>query len=67
MWRACREARLFEDVEYGQWGLALLSPIASKEMTEEEILSEWIERDEVVIGKSIGDQELVILAPSKQG
>jgi hypothetical protein len=32
-WSVSRESRLFEDVDYGQWGLVLLSPAASAERT----------------------------------
>lgn len=31
VWSVSRESRLFEDVDYGQWGLVLLSPAASAE------------------------------------
>ena len=33
LWAATREARLFEDVEYGQWGLVVLAPEASAART----------------------------------
>src|SRR5262249_7611999 len=37
LWRDCREARLFEDVEYGQWGLHLFTPSESAERTAVEL------------------------------
>ncbi len=36
LWRATRTARLFEDVDYGQWGLVILSPSASAGRTAKE-------------------------------
>ena len=35
-WSVSRESRLFEDVDYGQWGLVLLSPTTSAERTAEQ-------------------------------
>src|SRR6266568_7442936 len=35
-WSASRESRLFEDVDYGQWGLVLLSPAATAQRTSAE-------------------------------
>jgi hypothetical protein len=67
VWSVSRQARLFEDVEYGQWGLVLLSPAASAQRTaEERARRPGIYRaDDVVIGEFLGDQELVVLAPSE--
>lgn len=67
LWAACRDARLFEDQEYGQWGVALLDPISSKERTTKERLARPREflSDDVVIGEFIGDQELLVVAPSE--
>lgn len=31
LWSASRSARLFEDADYGQWGLVLLDPQASRQ------------------------------------
>jgi hypothetical protein len=67
LWAAAREARLFEDVDFGQWGLVLLSPTASAARTK----TERAERpsdfkpDDVVIGEFLGDQDLLVLAPSE--
>jgi hypothetical protein len=69
LWNVCREARLFEDVEYGQWGLALLSPAASLERTLQEraLRPEDVGSDDIVIGKFLGDQELLVLASGETG
>lgn len=67
LWRASRAARLFEDLDYGQWGLALLDPQASKERTEAERTSrpQEFRPDDVIIGEFLGDQELLVFAPSE--
>ncbi|HUY49678.1 MAG TPA: hypothetical protein VMV92_28840 [Streptosporangiaceae bacterium] len=68
-WSVSRESRLFEDVDYGQWGLVLLSPAASAERTaEQRALRPDDYRDEdVVVGEFLGDPELLVLAPSEAG
>lgn len=68
-WSVSRESRLFEDVEYGQWGLVLLSPTASMQRTAEQRVErpEAYRPDDVVIGEFLGDLELLIFAPSEEG
>jgi hypothetical protein len=63
-WTTARQARLFEDVDYGQWGLVLLSPAASAERTGKELRSrpKDYQPDDLVIGEFLGDQELLVLA-----
>ena len=69
LWAVCREARLFEDVDYGQWGLALLAPFASAERTakEREARPSEFGPNDIVLGEFLGDQELLVLAPSETG
>jgi hypothetical protein len=69
LWGTCRSARLFEDVDYGQWGLVILDPEASTERTrqERENRSAEFRLDDIVIGAFLGDQELLVLAPSESG
>jgi hypothetical protein len=69
MWSTSRQSRLFEDVDYGQWGLILLSPTAAAERTAaEQARRPGVYRaDDVVVGEFLGDQELVVLAPSEVG
>jgi hypothetical protein len=69
LWGVCREARLFEDVDHGQWGLVLLSPTASAARTAQERSARPsdLRPDDVVIGAFLGDQELVVVAPSENG
>jgi hypothetical protein len=53
LWAACREARLFEDVDYGQWGLVLLSPSASATRTarERDARPSDLRPDDIVLGE----------------
>lgn len=69
LWAAAREARLFEDVAFGQWGLLLLSPSASAERTAQERAARPSEfkPDDIVIGQFLGDQDLVVLASETSG
>ena len=68
-WSVSRESRLFEDLDYGQWGLALLSPTASAERTTQLRVQRPgdYRPDDVVIGAFIGDLELLVMAPSEAG
>jgi hypothetical protein len=69
LWSDCREARLFVDTEYGQWGLHILAPQESADRTAAEIVDRPsdMRSDDVVIGEFLGDQELLVLAPSEPG
>ena len=69
LWLASRQSRLFEDLEYGQWGIALLSPDDAVERTLEERLlrPDSYRSNDFVIGEVLGDQELVVLAPTETG
>lgn len=66
-WRTSREYRLFVDVGYGQWGLVLLSPMDAARRTADERARRpsAYRKDDVVIGEFLGDQELLVLAPSE--
>jgi hypothetical protein len=68
-WSVSRESRLFEDVDYGQWGLVLLSPAASAERTAEQKALRPADYgpDDVVAGEFLGDLELLVMAPSEAG
>jgi len=62
-WTACGGARLFEDRQYGQWGLVLLDPLNSTKATSEFRRSR--QRDfvtgDVVIGRFLGDSDLLLV------
>jgi hypothetical protein len=61
------EAWLFEDVEYGQWGLHLLNAQACADRTAAELAErpEDFASDDIVIGEVLGDSELLVCAPSE--
>lgn len=67
LWRCTREAWLFRDVEYGQWGLHLLQPEASFRRTRfaQATRAEDFVADDIVLGEFLGDQELLVVAPSE--
>jgi hypothetical protein len=66
-WSVSRQSRLFEDVDYGQWGLKLLSPEVAAQRTakEQSKRPEDYRSDDVVIGEFLGDLELLVYAPSE--
>lgn len=67
LWSATREAWLFEDTEYGQWGLHLLAPAESSSRTSIERVNrrDDFRTDDVVLGEFLGDSELLVFAPSE--
>lgn len=67
LWSTCREARLFEDVNYGQWGLVFLSPTesAKRSALEREQRPDDFSSIDIVVGEFLGDQELLVLSPSE--
>jgi len=66
-WSTSRQSRLFEDVDYGQWGLMLLPPAnAAKRTAGERVLRPNAYRaGDIIIGEFLGDQELLVFAPSE--
>lgn len=69
LWRECREAKLFADVEYGQWGMRILTPQRSASVLERQRRdrpSDFVESD-VVVAEFLGDLELLVLSPSEEG
>ncbi|MFF3585098.1 hypothetical protein [Streptomyces mirabilis] len=69
LWADSREAELFRDVNYGQWGLRILSPLASVEALDRQMRdrpSDFMSGD-VVIGEFLGDLEILVYAPSGEG
>jgi hypothetical protein len=62
-WSEVATARLFEDKEYGQWGLEILDPIKSVEATERfqrERQRESVYGD-LVVGQFLGDSDVLIV------
>jgi hypothetical protein len=62
-WARVRSARLFEDVDYGQWGLVFLSPAdAERETKTFQASRRRDSRDgDLVVGRFLGDQDLMIV------
>lgn len=67
LWSTCREARLFEDVDYGQWGLVLLSPTESAKRSGRELEQrpDDFTPTDIVVGEFLGDQELLVLSSAE--
>jgi len=63
-WTQSRSARLFEDVDYGQWGLRILAPEQSLDRTaaERRDRPDDIHATDLVVGEFLGDHELLVLA-----
>lgn len=63
LWAYSAEATLFEDVDYGQWGLHLLAPRDVVDRTELEQAHRPVDfqaRD-IVVGEFLGDLDLVVI------
>ncbi|MBL7499890.1 hypothetical protein I6A84_23370 [Frankia sp. CNm7] len=69
LWSVSGSAKLFVDIDYGQWGLRILSPRQSAERTRAERMerAEDFREDDVVVAEFLGDGELVAISPSEQG
>jgi hypothetical protein len=63
LWLSTREARLFLDVDYGQWGLHILDPVAAAARTSAELTDRPgdFESSDVVIGEFLGDSDLLVV------
>ena len=62
-WRETSAARLFEDVDYGQWGLEIVSPEIAKSLTEAQFTKrpdDYI-RGDLIIGRFLGDADLLLI------
>jgi len=62
-WAIASTAKLFEDVDYGQWGLEILSPEESASHTESDRgYYPPFRQDELIIGKFLGDSDILIVS-----
>ena len=62
-WRRCRQASLFKDVDYGQWGVEILSPDRAIRESAYSLASrpkDFLCTD-LVFGKFFGDSELLVM------
>jgi hypothetical protein len=62
-WRAVETALLFEDIDFGQWGLQIFSETEALNMSEEcrELDSDYKNTD-IVIGAFLGDADLLVIS-----
>lgn len=62
-WRCANGASLFADETYGQWGLHLLSVLASTYESEKLAANRPLDfrRGDLVLGKFLGDSELLVV------
>lgn len=65
LWRVTRGARLFEDVDHGQWGLRLLSPTEAARRTAAESSARPTQfaTGDVVFAEFLGEQDLLVATP----
>lgn len=63
LWTTGSGARLFEDIDYGQWGLVPLPPAlsASRTAVERRRRPRDYQDGDVVLGEFLGDQDLLVL------
>lgn len=62
-WLQTREAELFVDVEYGQWGLRLWSPLKVWEQTKRLRSQTWraLGAGDLIVGEFLGDSDLLVV------
>jgi hypothetical protein len=63
LWRTTGSAELYQDIDYGQWGLRLLDPLASRKRTDIERSGRPsdFEEGDIVLGEFLGDLELLVV------
>src|SRR6266511_1220858 len=63
LWNNAASLRLFEDVDYGQWGLVMLTWERAIEMTELQMdtRSGQMAVGDLVVGEFLGDSDLLLL------
>ncbi len=62
-WQVTKSARLYEDINYGQWGLLILSPANALNETETFAKERGLNfiKGDLIIGKFLGDSELLLI------
>jgi hypothetical protein len=63
LWLSSREAWLFQDIDYGQWGLHILDPAAAAARTNAERARrpDDFEATDAGVGEFLGDTDLLVL------
>jgi hypothetical protein len=66
LWLSSRQGWLFQDIDYGQWGLHILDPAAAAARTNAEraMRPDDFEATDAVVGEFLGDTDLLILESS---
>ncbi|THF85437.1 hypothetical protein E7T09_15835 [Deinococcus sp. KSM4-11] len=64
-WLLAASARLFEDMQYGQWGLVIHDPCAARHATDAYQLARYDDAraGDLVVGMFLGDCDLLIVRP----
>ena len=67
-WKEVETAKLFYDRTFGQWGLEILKPDDALFLTNEQknIRSKDYLHSDLIIGKFIGDSDLLVISCNKQ-
>lgn len=62
-WGITKSATLFEDVDYGQWGMKILEPSLVMAQTQEyfEQRKQECRKGDLVVGEFLGDSELLVV------
>ena len=62
-WKSAATARLFEDVDYGQWGLEIVSPAEAESLTRNEFEKRPLDYlpGDLVVGRFLGDSDLLLV------
>lgn len=62
-WAVARTARLFEDQQYGQWGLEIVDPEHAADLTDrcQAKRGRDFSEGDLVVGKFLGDSDLLVI------
>jgi hypothetical protein len=61
-WSVYRDGHLFQDIDYGQWGLHLFTPSEAKTQTTRYLrLKEKLRAGDIVVAEFLGDSDLVVV------
>jgi hypothetical protein len=63
IWNTAASLRLFQDVDYGQWGLVVMSAEQALQRTKlfAQNYPKHVQRGDLIVGEFLGDSDLVLL------
>jgi hypothetical protein len=62
-WNIIERAKLFEDVDFGQWGLQIFSELEAFDISEKYRLEDSDYKDtDIIIGSFLGDSDLLLIS-----